>query len=114
MRAVYWILGDDGKTPVPLEDDGMGALGWAVNRKKHSWRVAKSYIGSGYISTVFLGIDHGFHTNTPVLFETMVFDIDGMDEECERYCTWDEAEAGHHAMVARVKEHLKHGNRTTD
>ena len=59
-------------------------------------RVAKSVIGEQTVYTTFIGIDHGLGTGTPVLFETMVFpecDI------CVRYCTWDEAEAGHQKVV---------------
>ena len=38
-----------------------------------------------------------------MLFETMVFG-GPMDQEQDRCTTWDEAEAMHAAMVARVKE----------
>jgi len=37
-----------------------------------------------------------------VLFETMVFG-GKLDQEQERYCTYDEAEAGHKTMVERVR-----------
>jgi len=58
----------------------------------------------GRISTVFLGIDHSFGFGEgPLLFETMVFN-GPLDGEQDRYSTWDEAEAGHKAMVERVKE----------
>ena len=55
------------------------------------------------ISTVFLGIDHQFGDGPPLLFETMVFG-GSLDQEQRYYTTWDEAVAGHAAMVARVKE----------
>lgn len=52
--------------------------------------------GSVQVSTVFLGIDHGY--------ETMVFwDGHDLDQEQERYWTYCEAEDGHAAMVERVK-----------
>lgn len=48
------------------------------------------------ISTVFLGIDHGFFETEPVLFETMIFapgkDYDQRQWRC---CTWKEAVAQH-------------------
>jgi hypothetical protein len=55
------------------------------------------------VSTVFLGLDHSFSRGArpPVLFETMVFG-GPLDEEQERYTSWEEAEAGHAAMCARV------------
>lgn len=57
------------------------------------------------VSTVFLGLDHRFSIDPPgppILFETMVFG-GPLDEEQERYCTWEEAEAGHARWVKNVK-----------
>lgn len=54
------------------------------------------------VSTVFLVFDHGHgFTSKPLLFETMVFG-GAFDREMERYCTYDEAEYGHKAWVAKV------------
>ncbi|MCK4858907.1 MAG: hypothetical protein KAT58_13115 [candidate division Zixibacteria bacterium] len=62
-------------------------------------------MGKARVSTVFLGLDHNFSgEGHPVLFETMVFGESPLADEQERYCTWDEAVAGHAAMVKRVKE----------
>jgi hypothetical protein len=48
------------------------------------------------VSTVFLGIDHGFMMGDgpPILFETMIFGGEN-DLEMWRYATYDEAEDGH-------------------
>jgi len=54
------------------------------------------------ISTVFLGIDHSFGRGAPVLFETMTF-APGDAEGQWRYRTWQEAEAGHAAVVASLR-----------
>jgi hypothetical protein len=57
-----------------------------------------------YVSTVFLGIDHnwGFEDEKrPILFETMVFGGE-YDELQFRYCTIDEARAGHKDVCWRV------------
>lgn len=65
--------------------------------------VAIDNVGDIGISTVFLNIDHRLiGDGEPILFETMVFggEIDG---EMMRYRTWDEAMAGHAAMVERVR-----------
>lgn len=61
-------------------------------------------IDHSYI-TVFLGIDHSFLGGPPVLYETLVFGGE-MDGEMDRYHTRDEAEAGHAAMVERVRAAL--------
>lgn len=63
--------------------------------------VGYAVVEGSRISTVFLGIDHSYLGGPPVLFETMVFGGE-LDQEQERYCTWDEAFAGHDVMVARV------------
>ena len=63
------------------------------------------------ISTVFLCINHGFsERDPPVLFETMLFIDDPalgapswLDDACTRYCTWDDAVAGHTLAVATVQ-----------
>lgn len=59
------------------------------------------------ISTVFLGMDHGspYDKGPPVLFETMIFGGE-LNGEQERYCSYDEAMAGHKIMVERVKATL--------
>jgi hypothetical protein len=55
------------------------------------------------ISTVFLGIDHGFSfgRRLPVLWETMVFGGELDHEQC-RYSSLNDARAGHGAMCARI------------
>ena len=64
--------------------------------------VAEDFVGPYRVSTVFLGIDHGYPGPRPVLYETMVF-RGWADRACERYCTREEARLGHEAMLARVR-----------
>ena len=63
-------------------------------------RVAYDKIGeSGYISTVFLGLDYSFKkSGAPVLFETMAFP----SEIQERYKTKEAALAGHKRILAQL------------
>jgi hypothetical protein len=96
MRDRKYILA--GKTPVPCSD----ILQWENWFEKADRHVAKDTIGNVEVSTVFIGIDQAFDAGPPLLFETMVFN-GPLDQECERYSTWDEAEAGHKAMLERVK-----------
>lgn len=77
-----------------------------------------------WISTVFLGLDHNYSMEgPPVLFESLVFweyekpvtqiilgrmvefNSEALDDTMRRYRTWDEALAGHKALVreARLK-----------
>lgn len=68
-------------------------------------RVAEDTIGAAWVSTVFLTVDHGFGRGAPVLFETMVFGGDH-DGEQWRYRSWDDAEAGHRAVVDALRSGL--------
>lgn len=69
--------------------------------------VQQNHINQYFISTVFLGVYHG---KKLWWFETMVFlDTDEefhQDRFQRRYTTWDEAKAGHDAMV----EIIRYGN----
>jgi|SRR3954469_11582606 hypothetical protein len=77
----------------------------------HDWRlesadqrrVAADEIGDARVSTVFLGLDHGYGDGPPLIFETMIFGGQH-DAYQERYSTWQEAEAGHKRAVVMVKQ----------
>lgn len=88
-----------GKQPIPCPDQRRwGEWFNAANRQ-----VAFTQVGHEVdVSTVFLGVDHNYHPDHgPVLFETMVFG-GNLDQLQQRYSTWEEAEAGHQAIVALV------------
>jgi hypothetical protein len=79
------------------------ALGtWAAMVEDGNYkRVAETRTDNGYVSTVWLGLDHSYgRGKNPIIFETMVFG-GPLDREQERYCTEEEALKGHEAMVAR-------------
>ena len=60
-------------------------------------QVASTYLPNGrHVSTVWLGLDHGFGNGPPLIFETMVFPE---AEICERYSTEVEAREGHARLV---------------
>lgn len=67
--------------------------------------IAKTNIGDAHISTVFLGLDHGFNLDDwPVLFETMIFG--GKHDQLQiRYHTLEEARLGHEAIVNKLKRY---------
>lgn len=58
--------------------------------------------GGVWVSTVCLGMDHGWGTGRPLLFETLVLNGE-LDGEMERYSTLEEAKAGHWRMVDRAR-----------
>ena len=79
-------------------DDLMAWGKWIEDADRH---VDKTMIGDIRVSTIFLGLDHSFGEGSLQLFETMIFGGE-FDEEMWRYSTWDEAEKGHQAAVAKV------------
>lgn len=97
------------------------SLGWYILRDKRAvavdtceewgrWLELSSRDGSRIVgnwqrdgvtvSTVFLGLDHGFGGGPPLLFETMIFG-GPHDGEQWRFSTWEAAEA-HHMEMCRV------------
>ena len=97
MRMEHYILKDKKVVKVEL-------LVWArwfedIDNR----RVAETKFGDVRISTVFLGIDHGFWENgPPLIFETLVFG-GPLDDTMNRYSTWEEAEKGHSELVQRCR-----------
>lgn len=102
MTIEHMILDKSGPTPVMVKatldewakwlNDGEGRI------------VGKDDLSSDVrVSTVCLGLDHSFGEGEPLWFETMVFG-GPLDQEQDRYSTWDEAVKGHEAMVAKAKE----------
>lgn len=102
ILAGRYILGNDGKTPVPCPDLATWAR-WFETADRH---VAQTTVGNVRVSTVFLGIDHNWSPRgPPLLFEGMIFG-GTHDEEQRRYSTRDEAERGHAELVAMARSGL--------
>ena len=93
MSGYYMLVG---KKPVPCD-----LMTWATLRSTANRHVAISEFEWGKVSTVFLGLDHQWFDGPPLLFETMIFG-GPLDQEMDRYSTWEEAEAGHKAMVEKA------------
>jgi hypothetical protein len=95
---------------------------WRLMEDYDYTKLKDTYLGEGaiWISTVWLGLNHGWDDGPPVIFESMVFgdektheawtDPNGhywpayeyresLDEE--RYCTEEEALAGHERLVEK-------------
>jgi hypothetical protein len=93
-------------------------LEWGVFHEQiEKRRVAETTINGFWVSTVFLGINHGFGIGSPQWFETMVFrekenppppELDGKIEvwfryRQWRYATWAEAVEGHEMVVETIR-----------
>jgi hypothetical protein len=55
------------------------------------------------VSTIFLGVDHGFGVGPPLLWETLVHDSNSADRIIARYTSYEDACAGHASTLALVK-----------
>jgi hypothetical protein len=83
---------------------------WAMDLDA-SRRVAITEVPGGHVSTVFLGMDHGYsldNQHVPLLFETLPF-LNGRwaDEYMQRYSTYAEAIVGHEEIVDELLEPKK-------
>lgn len=65
-------------------------------------RVAKTSLWwGGWVSTVWLGLNHNYGGGKPLIFETMVFYRSMSDLDMDRYSTEAEAIQGHKKMCKR-------------
>lgn len=72
-------------------------------------RVAEDTIDGVWISTVWLGLDHGYNPEHPLIFETMCFDHSGQGRSFDyqdRHSTEEQALKGHAEAVAAVNAEL--------
>jgi len=96
----YYKLDEAGE-PVPCENILEWAAWFAQNHESRV--VVKTELPSGTtVSTVFLGIDHGFRGGDPVLWETMMFG-GNYDLACDRYRSRRDAIVGHEMWVLVAK-----------
>lgn len=114
MKSLLYILNEQ-REPVAVEADDEGTAMWGKwYEKKENRRVGVTQVGTDRVSTVFLGVDHGWGDVAPVLWETMVFDgpHDGEMERCAG--SWQDAEAMHARMVAKVSTPPTTGEQVAD
>jgi len=102
MMAEYYKLVGKEAIPFPCFEDYLDFLKTQTSEERNETRrVALTEAKNGFrISTVFMSLSHQYGAGPPLIFETMVFDGDNYsDLDCDRYSTWEEAEAGHKKMV---------------
>jgi hypothetical protein len=109
--SLYYTLDDELRPVQCVEDDTYfdwlakmpDQSGWYRQKTGIGFSVAVDEVGDERVSTVYLGLDHGFGMNGdegPILWESMVFpDCD----VCERYRSHAEAIEGHRCLVEEVR-----------
>ena len=107
---------DGAGNPVP-EPDTLKWGQWFEDSMANDCRtVARPNVGKFQVSTVFLGLDHSFGGEYPVLFETMIFRIGAEPDDGtkwldfqERYSTRAEALEGHKRAVEWATKYQQDG-----
>lgn len=96
-----WYKLDENNKPVLTElfDE---YIDWERNNSR---TIAREVIGDVIVSTVFLGLDHRYSGETPVLWETMIFNGEH-DQYQERYTSHEDALEGHQNAINLVNESL--------
>jgi len=96
----HYIL--EGHKAVPTD-----LMTWAKEFWSQDRNVAKTVIGDYSVSTVFIGLNHQYGEDPPLLFETMVFGEGQLSKEQTHCTTWEEAEAMHEAMCELVRSNAE-------
>ena len=94
---MWYILNENNK---PIKVSGIEYAMWEKNPTKRI--VKKDTIEDIRISTVFLGLDHAFKSDTPILWETMIFGGE-YDNYQERYTSYEDALIGHQKALDLIK-----------
>ena len=103
-RLMQLYILDDSNRPMRCHDPRL----WrAWFHHFPSRQIARDKIGDvADVATVFLGIDHRWDEKAPpLLFESIIFPTKRGPRDCElaRYASWDDAIAGHEALVKRLR-----------
>ena len=125
MKNHYYILDENGD-PQMVEE----LLEWATwfESSGEKRRIALTQVGRFSVSTVFLALNHAFDDGIPLLYETMIFDMDNNPYDfedltpsqraslevldfdifgwCRRYATKTGALEGHEEVVEKLKRVL--------
>jgi hypothetical protein len=100
----WYILDNNHK---PVSKPVLEAAKWMENnpnRKRVAYDDLTDLNGDDVrVSTVFLGLDHGWNSKTPVLWETMIFG--GIHDQGyqERYTSYQDALEGHQKAINFIK-----------
>jgi len=105
MNLFYKL--DENKNVVPATLEEWNDY-WEERLPHSSKHIGDEIINDRRISTVFIGLINGFNQkNEPLLFESMIFDENGVSISMNRYATYKEAEEGHKKAVQFVEDGCK-------
>lgn len=106
MTLRYYVL-EGHKAVLVARYDEPDFMVWAQWYATADRQVAIDRLPLATVSTVFLGLDHGwFNDRPPLIFETMVFAhpaLDGPLKDFQGRCsTWEQAEAMHAEVMKEL------------
>jgi len=96
-----WYKLDENNKPVKA-NDVHDYLEWSDGNPLAK-PVAQEHIDTIFVSTVFLGLDHGWNGEIPLLWETMIFGGEH-DQYQERYTSHEDALEGHEKALKLVNK----------
>lgn len=103
---MYWKLGPSHEV-VPASLLEWSEMMGDIESRRVGYDEVVTKHGYVKVSTVFLGLDHGFGARgIKELFETMTFGGNADQVLIARYATWEAAERGHKVTVNRLKNGL--------
>lgn len=115
----HYILDENRRVVLATLEEWVDWFEAEAHKGKQTMRIVRQEtVGEYFISTVFLGLDHNYFGDVPILWETMVFahprtkENAGRDLDMDR-CggTWEQAEAMHETMVAKYRALTGSGER---
>ena len=95
----WYILDENNK---PILSTIIQYVEW-IEKNPERKAVKQEYVGDVRISTVFLGLDHAWDSDIPVLWETMIFGGEH-DQYMDRYTSYEEALEGHQTALNLVNK----------
>lgn len=95
--STWYILDNNNK---PVAKPFLEAAQWLEDNPSRKI-VKRDEIGDILVSTVFLGLDHAWDSDTPVLWETMIFGGEH-DQYQDRYTSYEDALEGHELALTLI------------
>jgi hypothetical protein len=94
---MWYILDKDNK---PVKSTIIQHSEWLEANPERK-AVKQEHVGDVWVSTVFLGLDHAWDSDIPVLWETMIFGGEH-DQYQDRYTSVEDALEGHQTALTLI------------
>lgn len=96
-----WYILDENNKPVK-STGAQEYLDWEEANQDKKY-LKQEFVDDIHVSTVFLGLDHSWNSNIPVLWETMIFGGEH-DQYQDRYTSVEDALEGHQKALNLVNK----------